>query len=208
MTDRHRAELQWKTGFGNLSFRSLLLATAASMAFYQPAASQQSPVPSALTGTEVTPRGAREVKDITYGDWKKLCFRPGGAELLCRTSITGSFATGQMAIRLDIIEREGGGAKRLQVFSPVGMYLQNPVKLSVDQGEPHRVPYTWCLTNTCIAGTVADPSLIKEMNTGNTLRLEFLDSNLLSLTASLALGQFASVHNNAPARIFEQDIDE
>ena len=66
------------------------------------------------------------------------------------------FATGQLAVRLDIIEREGDSAKRLQVFSPVGMYLQNPVKLTIDQGKPYRVPYSWCLTNACIAGTVAN----------------------------------------------------
>jgi invasion protein IalB len=126
----------------------------------------------------------------------------------CRTSITGAFATGQMAVRLDIIEREGDGTARLQVFSPVGMYLQNPVKLTVDQGRPHLVPYTWCLTNACIAGAVADPKMVKEMASGQMLRLEFVDSNLLSLTTSLPLGQFASIHKSAPAQTFEQDIDE
>jgi invasion protein IalB len=126
----------------------------------------------------------------------------------CRSSITGAFATGQMAIRLDIIEREGDDTSRLQVFSPVGMYLQKPVKLTVDQGQPHLVPYTWCLTNACIAGAVADPKMVKEMTSGQMLRLEFVDSNLLSLTTSLPLGQFASIHKGAPAQTFEQDIDE
>jgi hypothetical protein len=41
--------------------------------------------------------------------------------------------------------------------------LQKPVMLTVDQGQPHPVPFTWCLTNTCIAGTVADPKMILEM---------------------------------------------
>ena len=123
----------------------LCLAAAASVASSRPAVSQQA---------EVAPRGQREVKDVTYGDWRKLCFKPGGAQMHCRTSITGKFSTGQMAVRLDIIEREVDGNARLQVFSPVGMYLQKPVMLTVDQGQPHPVPYTWCLTNTCIAGAV------------------------------------------------------
>ena len=38
------------------------------------------------------------------------------------------FATGQMAVRLDIIEREGDGTARLQVFAPVGMYLPKPAQ--------------------------------------------------------------------------------
>ncbi len=56
---------------------------------------------------EVATRGQREAKDITYGDWQKLCFKAGGAPTLCRTSITGKFPTGQMAVRVDLIEREG-----------------------------------------------------------------------------------------------------
>jgi len=70
------------------------------------------------------------------------------------------------------------------------------------------VPYTWCLANACIAATVADPKMIQEMGSGQALRLEFVDSNLLTLTTSLPLTQFASVNKGAPARTFEQDIDE
>jgi invasion protein IalB len=209
MTGSHRTETRSRHSNAKLAFAAILLAAVAGVASNQRAASQQnSTVAPKPAGTEVAPRGQREVKDVTYGDWRKLCFKPGGAKMLCRTSITGTFATGQTAVRLDIIEREGDGATRLQVFSPVGMYLQNPVKLAVDQGKPYRVPYTWCLTNACIAGTVAYPKLVKEMNTGRTLRLEFVDSNLLSLTTSLPLGQFAAVHKGAPAQSFEQDIDE
>jgi invasion protein IalB len=128
--------------------------------------------------------------------------------MICRTSITGKFVTGQTAVRLDIVEREGDGTARLQVFCPVGMYLPKPVKLTVDKAKPHLVPYTWCLTNACIAGAAADPKMVKEMDSGQTLRLEFVDSNLLSLATSLPLGQFAAVHKAAPAQVFEQDIDE
>ena len=165
MTGSHRTETAAEDA--NLFYATLLLAAVASVASAQPAASQQNsaaaPKPA---GTEIAPRGQREVKDIAYGDWKKLCFKPGGAKMLCRTSITGTFATGQMAVRVDIVEREGDGNARLQVFSPVGMYLPKPVKLTVDQGEPHSVPYTWCLTNACIAGAVADPKMVKEMASG------------------------------------------
>ena len=70
------------------------------------------------------------------------------------------------------------------------------------------MPYTWCLTNACIAGTAADPMMVKEMASGQTLRLEFVDSSRLTLTPSLSLGLFASAHKGAPAQTFEQDIDE
>ena len=158
---------------------------------------------------EVATRGQREAKDITYGDWQKLCFKAGGAPTLCRTSIIGKFPTGQTAVRVDLIERKGGRTARLQLFVPVGMYLQHPAELTVDQGSPYRVPYSWCLTNACIAADVADPArIIEEMKSGKTLALEVVDSNLLSLTTPLPLAQFASIHKGAPAKTFEQYVDE
>jgi invasion protein IalB len=172
------------------------------------AASQQksSSIPE-IQNANITPRGHRTATDITFGDWRKLCFKPAGAKSLCRTSITGKFDTGQIAVRVDLIERESGHA-RLQLFVPVGMYLQAGVKLSVDKGSPYPVPYTWCLTNGCVAADVAAPKLIKEMESGQTLGLEFVDTNILSLTTSVPLAQFVSVHKGAPEKTFDQDIDE
>jgi invasion protein IalB len=204
MTSRDYTARRSSTSRGRQFLLLLLLTTAGAVAFNHPGVSQQ----KSMRSGEVTPRGQREVSDVIYGDWQKLCFMPGGAQQLCRTSISGTFSTGQLAIRLDIIERGVGGASRLQVFSPVGMYLQNPVKLTIDQGETYRVPYTWCLTNTCVAAAVAEPPLLEEMMVGRILRLEFVDSNLLSLVASLPLSRFAPAYKGQPAQTFEQDIDE
>jgi invasion protein IalB len=157
---------------------------------------------------EVPTRGQREAKDITYGDWQKLCFKAGGTPTLCRTTITGKFPTGQMAVRIDLIEREGAPTARVQLFVPVGVYLQQPAKLTVDQGTPVRVPYTWCLSNACIAADVAQPGMIKQMESGKTLVLETVDSNLLALTTSVPLAQFAAAHKGAPAKMLEQYVDE
>jgi len=157
---------------------------------------------------EVTTRGQREAKDIAYGNWQKLCFKVGGAPMLCRTSISGKFPTGQMAVRIDLIEREGAASARLQLFVPVGMYLQQPAKLTVDRGSPVRLPYSWCLTNACIAADVAPAAIVKQMESGKTLVLETVDSNLLALTTSVPLAEFASVHKGAPSRTLEQYVDE
>src|SRR3979411_2895417 len=209
MTDSHRTETRPGRNETKLSCAALLVAAVASVASNQPAASQQNSIAAPKpAGGEIASRGQREVKDIAYGDWNKLCFKPGAAKMICRTSITGTFATGQVAVRVDIVEREGDATARLQVFSPVGMYLPKPVKLTIDQGKPNSVPYTWCLTNACIAGTVADPNMVKEMASGQTLRLEFVDSSLLTLTTSLPLGLFASAHKGAPRQAFDTELDE
>jgi hypothetical protein len=40
--------------------------------------------------------------------------------------------------------------------------------MTIDQGAAYRIPYVWCLTNTCIAADLADPRLLKEMETGKS----------------------------------------
>lgn len=88
------------------------------------------------------------------------------------------------------------------------MYLQQPPKLTIDQGTPFRVPYTWCATNLCIAADVASPNTVKDLASGKALTLELVDSNLLALTTSVPLEQFASVRSGAPAKTLEQYVDE
>jgi invasion protein IalB len=159
-------------------------------------------------GQEFALRGQRAAREIKYSDWHKYCFKVPGTNMVCRTTVSGTFETGQSAVRIDLIEREGDKAARLQLFLPVGLYLQAGVKITIDQGEAYRIPYVWCLTNTCIAADLADPKLIKEMETGQKLVLEVVDSSVLTVSTSLPLNQFAMVRQGTPARIFEQAIDE
>src|SRR5215471_7611572 len=170
-------------------------------------AQQAAPPASDRPQAEVAPRGLRNaVRQIKYGDWQKYCFKTPGTNQVCRTTISGSFDTGQTAVRADLIEREGETSKaRLQLYLPVGLYLQAGVKITVDQGKPHQIPYVWCLTNTCIAANVADAALIREMEKGQQLQLKVVDSGVQSVSTTLPLGQFASVHQGAAARTFEQE---
>src|SRR4051812_30146406 len=71
---------------------------------------------------EVGPRGQHMPRDIKYSVWRKVCFKSPDARMVCRTTSEGTWDTGQMAVRVDLIERDGGGG-RLQIFVPVGLYL-------------------------------------------------------------------------------------
>lgn len=169
----------------------------------------QQPSTPATREPEIASRGNRNlVRQIKYGDWQKFCFKTPGTNMVCRTTITGTWDTGQTAVRADLIEREGDSKARLQLFLPVGMYLQAGTKLTVDQGKPHQIPYVWCMTNACIAGDVADPKLIGEMEKGEKLVLEVVDSSVQSVSTTLPLNQFASVRKSPPVRTFQQDVDE
>jgi hypothetical protein len=50
--------------------------------------------------------------------------------------------------------------------------------------------------------------LIKEMETGQTLRLEVVDSSVLTVTTALPVNRFAVVRQGTPTQTFEQNIDE
>src|SRR3954447_25868588 len=90
----------------------------------QPAKPEGNPPSEKSAGQEFAPRGQREAREIKYSDWRKTCFKTPGNNMVCRTSIAGAFVTGQSAIRIDLIEHEGDKAARLQLFLPVGLYLQ------------------------------------------------------------------------------------
>ena len=174
----------------------------------QAAKPEDSPASEKPAGQEFALRGQRTARDIKYSDWRKVCFKTPGTNMVCRISISGTFETGQSAIRIDLIERGGDKAARLQMFLPVGLYLQAGVKITIDQGTAYRIPYVWCLTNACIAADLADPKLIKEMETGQKLQLEVVDSSVLTVTTDLPVNQFAVVRQGAPTQTFEQNIDE
>lgn len=182
----------------------------AAMTNAHPVRGQQPPA-AETTGpgaVEFVPRGQRIARDVTYGDWKKFCFKPGGAEAVCRTTISGTFETGQTAVRVDLVEREGETNARLQLFLPVAVYLQSGVNLTVDQGRLYRIPYVWCLTNACIAADLADTSLLKDMETGQALQLRVVDTSMISVTTEIPLKDFANARHNGPTKTFEQAIDE
>jgi invasion protein IalB len=160
-----------------------------------------------LPEPEVTPRGRQQVRDITFDDWRKLCFKAPGAQALCRTTITGRWDTGQIAIRVDLVEREG--SPRLQILLPVGLYLQAGVKVTLDGGtSPLTLPYSWCFANLCVAATVAGDEIIQALGASRTAAIEVVDSNLNVLTTTIPLESFGRVQAGAPAQTFEQVIDE
>jgi invasion protein IalB len=187
-----------------LVFAVAIALSAADLAFAQAAP----PTLTKVGPDEFAARGQREARSIKYGDWQKICFKPGGAKMVCRTTISGTFETGQTAVRVYLTEREGDSAARLQLFLPVGLYVPPGAKVSIDKGTAQKIPFTWCLTNTCIAGDAAKPALLREMEAGKNLTVEVVDTNMVAVTTSLPLGQFAAVRKGVPAQVFEQQIDE
>src|SRR4051812_46824151 len=96
-----------------LAVAAALSLTASETARSQQVAPDRQPSAAAADAPEVGQRGQRATREIKYGDWRKFCFAAAGTKTVCRTSITGTFETGQTAVRVDLIEREGDGSARL-----------------------------------------------------------------------------------------------
>jgi invasion protein IalB len=168
------------------------------------------PASTDFSEAEIAARGQQPARDLTYSDWAKLCFRGvQGAETktVCRTTIDGKWDTGQIALRVDLIEREDGPVKRLQIFLPSGFFLQPGVRLIVDKGSSMSIPYTICLANGCVAATVADPTFVRALETGRILSIEGVNSNVVTVVSSLPLDNFSKAYQGAPAHIFEQRLE-
>jgi invasion protein IalB len=157
---------------------------------------------------EVGPRGQHMPRNISYSAWRKLCFDDSLGKSVCRTTTSGSWDTGQTAVRVDLIERKGDNATRMQIFLPVGLYLQAGVKVTIDEEAALHIPYSWCLTNICVAGNLIAPRLVRAMESGRKFTLEVVDSNLQTVATSVSLDQFAAAHKGAPAKTYELPDDE
>jgi invasion protein IalB len=70
------------------------------------------------------------------------------------------------------------------------------------------VPYTWCFSNLCVAAAAASSAMIRTLEKGRTLSVEVADTNLVSLTATIPVGQFGAAYSGTPAQTIEQVIDE
>jgi hypothetical protein len=96
--------------------------------------------------------------------------------------------TGQMAIRFDVIERQG--VARLQILLPVGLYLQSGVKLKVDTNAREvSVPYSWCFSNLCVAAAPASRDLMRRP-LQTTLARRFWRPKLGSFCQKATFGPF------------------
>ena len=163
-----------------------------------------------FTEQEIAARGQQQARDLTFSDWTKLCFRGvqgADTKMVCRTSINGKWDTDQIALKVDLIEREDTAVTRLQVFVPPGSFLQPGMKLTVDKNSSMNIPYTICVANGCVAASVADASFVRALESGRVLSLEGVNANVVTAVTLLPLDGFAKAHQGAPAQIFEQKLE-
>jgi invasion protein IalB len=170
----------------------ILLVTAVSAQQQNPAGSDQT------EKLQVNPPRVQLPQITQYSAWAKLCFKGSDGATICRTTSSGKNDTGQVVLRVDLIERADGPA-RLQLFVPQGFNLPAGVRVAVDRGAPTPIPYNWCLTNVCIAAGPVVPSMVGEMESGQTLKIEQGTFNSSTVAINVPLDQFSAAHKGPPA---------
>jgi invasion protein IalB len=161
-------------------------------------AQQQNPAGSDQTEKlQVNPPRVQLPRITQYSPWAKLCFKGSDGATICRTTSSGMDDTGQVVLRVDLIERADGPA-RLQLFVPQGFNLPAGVRVTVDRGAPTPVPYNWCLTNICIAAGPVVPSMVGEMESGQTLKIEQGTFNASMVATNVPLDKFSTAHKGPP----------
>jgi invasion protein IalB len=152
-------------------------------------------------------RGERQLRQLKYSGWRKLCFQPSEAEMVCRTTITGATESGQEMLRVDLIEGGAGKAARLQIFVPPMLFLEAGVRVAIGQGEAVNVPFAWCFSNTCVAAHAVGTAFIRQMRSEQIMTLKVVDSRISTVTTSLPLDQFAAVNQGPPSLIYGRSLE-
>jgi invasion protein IalB len=179
-------------GLGLSSIVCILFAAAGS--------AQQQTNPAGSDETEklqVNPPHAQLPEIKKYSAWTKLCFKGSDGATICRTTTSGTDDAGRVLLRVDLIEKADGPG-RLQLFVPQGFNLPAGVRVTVDSGAPTPFPYNWCLTNICIAAGPIVPSMIGEMESGQTLKIEQGTFNASTVATNVPLDQFSAAHKGPP----------
>jgi invasion protein IalB len=156
---------------------------------------------------EIRPPRVQLPKNIRYSAWRKLCFKGSDGATLCRTTSTGTEDTGEVVLRVDLIERVDNDAARVQLFVPQGLNLTMGVMVTVDQAAPTKFPYNFCLTNICIAADHASSKLIGEMESGQMLKIEQAGFNSSTIAMNIPLNRFAAAHKGPPSETYDFNID-
>jgi len=187
----------------------VFLVTAAGVSSYaqQPSSGTERASAAKDAATAIEARGERKLRQLKYSGWRKLCFRPSEADMVCRTTITGVTDSGQDMLRVDLIEAAAGEGARLQVFMPPMLFLEAGVRITVDQGVAVSIPFAWCFSNICVAAHAVDAAFVRRMKTGQAMTLKVVDSRISTVMTSLPLDRFAAVNQGPPDLMFGRSLE-
>lgn len=172
----------------------------------QPASANQPEAPKSAEAM-IEARGKRQLRQLNYTGWRKLCFTASEAATICRTTIAAVAETGQQMLRVDLIEGAAAKGGRLQIFVPPMLFLEAGVRVSIGGEDTVTIPFAWCFSNTCVAARAVDAAFIRRMRSGRTMTLKAVDARISTILTSLPLDRFASINLGSPSITFGRSLE-
>jgi invasion protein IalB len=158
-----------------------------------------------VPGSTAAAPGASDLPPITYTPWTKVCVKEqSNNQQVCYTGKDGRLDNGMVAVGATLIESDGTAAKLLHVTLPLGVQLQPGTRLIIDQGQPLTAPYLMCFPNGCMAEYEVSGELLAKLHKAQTMVVQGLRGQLLSLPVPLA--DFAKAYDGPPTdpKVYEE----
>jgi invasion protein IalB len=146
---------------------------------------------------------------LLWSPWVKLCPPKGpeeNAPQVCVTGRDGRDEAGFPIVATQIIENQTAQQKLLRITLPLGMLLQQPMRIQVDNGQPLNAPYVICFANGCMADFESSAEFIGQMKKGQALLVGGVHAQLGPVQLKVPLTEFGKV-NDAPAtdlKVYEE----
>jgi invasion protein IalB len=143
--------------------------------------------------------GAPAEPPLIWSAWAKLCSKgpQENSPQVCATSRDGRTEVGFPVVVAAVIENESTHQKVLRVSLPLGMVLQQPMRVVIDDGQPMNGPYVLC-TDGCMADFEASAELVGKMKKGQSLIVGGVHFQAGPMQVKVPLADFAKTNDGAP----------
>jgi invasion protein IalB len=135
----------------------------------------------------------------TYGDWNIRCATDND---VCVMHQVGTGSSGNNVLEVRIRKLEGVTADNgrtvpaaIQIAAPLGVLLQQGVRISVDGGNATALPFQLCVQGGCIARSGLTDAQIAQMKAGQTATFTLAAPNAGAVPVEISLTGFTRSFN-------------
>jgi invasion protein IalB len=157
-----------------------------------------------VSAAPAAPASPGPALQISISGWSLQCGSPGGGKLFCQLLDQVSVrSNGAVLAALSVHQTAGSKSPAMLLQVPVGIAVDEGVRVSVASGTEQTLPVVTCNRNGCFAQAPISAALLAAMRAGKApLRVVYsvLDANggKQAITITLSLDGFSTVYDRLP----------
>lgn len=130
------------------------------------------------------------------GGWRVDCAANDQKTLDCQaTQQIVSNTTGQVLLAVAVRVPAGAKKSLLLLTLPLGIFVETPVKVTVDDGKAASYPIQTCTQAGCFAGDDLTEAQLGSLRSGTLLHIAYANLNKQIVTVTLPLSGFAAAYD-------------